>query len=256
MTDKEREKKTKKLLGEMLLDAGLIDEMQLAVALGQQRQRESRLGSQLLRLGFVAERELAEILREQLGIQWISLFDSEIPREVLDAVPVETAMKYTVMPVAYDKSTITLASTNPSDLETLDSLTFQLGKKIKPLMALESDIERAIIKHYKFKDQDYPKKVKEKLMQLSSAVQQHMKTQITSRKELILEPGANPEAKDTSQKTNLDTSQKTGTRASVTAHNRSFSQQALINLLIKKNIITKNELLNEIMELERSSLDE
>jgi type IV pilus assembly protein PilB len=153
MENNSEEKEMKKRLGQMLLETGYIDELQLAAALGRQKEQGSPLGTHLLKLGFVNDRNLSEILKKQLGIQWVTLFDRKISEEAMRSVPIDIAVKYTVMPLAYDGKTITIAITNPSDLEQIDSLSFQLGKKIKPYMTLESDIENAIAKHYQAEEQ-------------------------------------------------------------------------------------------------------
>jgi hypothetical protein len=151
MTEKgvKREKEAKRrLLGEMLLEAGLIDEVQLAVALGQHAKTGVKLGTELLRLGFVAEHELAMILERQMGIKWVSLDGASIPLRALKAVPLEIAMKYQVMPVDYDGKTLTLATTRPRDMDMLQSLVYLLERQISPVLALESEINKAIVEYY------------------------------------------------------------------------------------------------------------
>ena len=135
-------------LGELLLDTGLIAPHQLSVALGQQAKWGGKLGSELIRLGFIGETELAYILEKQLGIKWVSLKDQEISTEVIQSVSHETARKYHIMPVECSHQTVTIAMVNPNDLDTLDAIAFAVGKTIKPVMALESDIEWALSHYY------------------------------------------------------------------------------------------------------------
>jgi hypothetical protein len=247
MPDSSKEKKIKKQLGQMLLDAGYIDELQLAVALGKQKEQGAQLGTHLLNLGFIAERNLSEILRKQLGIQWVSLFDREIPQDVIASVPLVIAIKYAVMPIAYDGKIITLAITNPSDLETLDSLAFQLGKKIKPLMALASDIEKSVVKHYRIKEQDLPDSMKKKRRTVQDTHRKPNAAFIPSGENLI-DPHASRARKSPVQ---AESSQH-----SDPADKKALFHQALINLLIRKNLITKEELFDELMRIEQSATEE
>lgn len=251
MADTDKKEKTAKRLGELLLESGHIDEIQLAVALGKQKEYGLKLGSQLLKLGFVAERDLAEILREQLGIQWISLFDRAVPRDVLETVPVAVALKYTVMPVEFDKKTITLATTNPNDLETLDSLAFQLGKKIKPLMALEFDIEKAIITHYKVRQEDFPEIFKERHGQRTKVSLKDISADITPRGETTIRPDELQGFHEISLTTEGPLPKKTALQSSSGPQNKVSLQQALISLLIRKKLISKAELFDELMSLEQ-----
>jgi hypothetical protein len=220
MTDKKKKSRARKRLGEMLIEAGLVDEMQLAVALGQQKQWGGKLGSELVRLGFIAERELALILQEQMGIKWISLFDREIPPEAVKAVPYKYAIKYLVMPLDYDGKTITLATTNPTDLNTMDTLTFILGKRIEPVMALESDINRAIARHYRRGGENAEKE---------------------TAKALEAAPDFNGEP--------WGEEKPSRAVAREILSGNAFLQEALINLLLEKKLISRKELLEELKKL-------
>ncbi len=148
MSKSSGKKRKQARLGELLLDTGLIAPHQLSVALGQQAKWGGKLGSELIRLGFIGETELAYILEKQLGIKWISLKDQVISTEVIQSVSHETARKYHIMPVACSHQMVTIAMVNPNDLDTLDALAFAIGKAIKPVMALESDIEWALSHYY------------------------------------------------------------------------------------------------------------
>lgn len=138
----------KKRLGEMLIEAGLINELQLISAIGQQRQWGGRVGSLLIRMGFVDEQSVASVLEKQRGEKCISLLDKEIPQEALNAVKYEVAKKYCIVPINLDKRTLTIAMSDPTNLKTLDELSFMLGLKIKPLLALESEIKSTIAQYY------------------------------------------------------------------------------------------------------------
>lgn len=144
----EKKKTRRRLVGEVLIEAGLIDERQLATALGQQQKWGGRIGSELVRLGFIGEEELAYVLQEQLGIKWLTLHDRQIPPDVLNMIPIDVVRKFHVIPVAFSGNTVTIATVNPNDFETLDTIAFLVGKKIKPVIATESDIRMAITKYY------------------------------------------------------------------------------------------------------------
>ena len=253
MSDSDDEKK-KKRLGEMLLEAGYIDEIQLAVALGQQKQYGGKLGIQLLKLGFVPERTLADILKQQLGITLVTLYEKTIPQEVIETIPFEIAFKYTVIPVDADNNTITLATTNPSDLATIDELAFCLNKKIRPVMALDWDIERAIIAHYKFEDEQELKQILKKYgwevkefspIKIEDFLPDNM---IDVRQKMHLQNKAKAQAdrpKDEGHAKKAVSLNASG------SPNKSLVQEALLRILIRKKIITKDELLNEILKLTR-----
>ena len=140
--------KDKKRIGEILKEAGLIDEFQLATALGRQKEWGGRLASILINMGFVDEESVASVLEKQLGQKCLSLDNKEILPEALNTIKPDIVKKYCIMPIEFDQKTLTIATSDPTDLKTIDELSFILGVRIKPVLALESSIKRAIPRHY------------------------------------------------------------------------------------------------------------
>ncbi|MBI5026017.1 MAG: hypothetical protein HZC12_04655 [Nitrospirae bacterium] len=226
--------KPKKKLGEVLMEAGLIDALQLNSALGHQKQWGGRLGSVVISLGFVDEEEMASVLEKQLNTPCIFLEDLEIPAEALKTVSIDTAKRYTVFPVKLEGKIIIIAMTDPTDAEIIDALQFTTGLKVKPALALESDIKRAIMKHYEGIVQESAYRVKVK------------------RLREIIKGKSEPEVKP---------AVKTKT-AELATESLKFSQpetegdvylktilNVLISLLIEKGVITKAELIDNINKI-------
>ena len=140
--------KDKKRIGEILKEAGLIDEFQLATALGRQKEWGGRLASILINMGFVDEESVASVLEKQLGQKCLSLDNKEIPPEALNTIKPDIVKKYCIIPIEFDQKTLIIATSDPTDLKTIDELSFILGVRIKPILALESSIKRAITRHY------------------------------------------------------------------------------------------------------------
>ncbi len=138
----------KKKIGEILIEAGLINEFQLSSAIGIQRQYQGKLASILINMGFVDEKAVASAIEKQLRQKCISLDGKEIPVEVLNKVKPDIAKKYCILPIEFDQKTLTIATSDPTDLKTVDELEFMLGARIKPVLALEYSIKKAITQHY------------------------------------------------------------------------------------------------------------
>ena len=90
-------------LGDLLVKAGLIDEIQLQSALGHQRKWGGKLGKCLVDLGFIEEVELLKFLSEKSKIQAVDLSQSHIPDQAFSMVPEAVAKKYGVVPVLSKK---------------------------------------------------------------------------------------------------------------------------------------------------------
>lgn len=157
----------KKRLGEILTDAGLINATQLASALNSQKTWGGKLGSTLVRMGFVREEDLLRCLSAQLRLPSVDFAKVRIAPKALQAIPHRIAEKYNVIPVALKeemgKKTIILAMSDPTNLDTISEIQFQTGVNIRPVVATESAISRAVDQHYlhqKVKEQyGYEKRV-------------------------------------------------------------------------------------------------
>ena len=228
MKIKTKKNTTKKPLGETLVEAGLIDSHQLSVALGQQQRWGGKLGSELVRLGFIEEQELAFVLQEQLGIKWISLYDRDIPHAVLKKISPEIAKKYLVLPVDLSGNILTLATTNPTDLATLDNISFAAGIKIRPVMALESDIKRAISRYYDAPFRDSKKTSPEPEFPPSKFPAEETGSSAATNNSKI-----NPAS--FAEKLNMRSPR---------------AQETIIKLLIKKGIITKEEFMSALQSFD------
>ncbi len=140
--------KNQKKLGEMLMEAGLIDDLQLSSALGQQRQWGGRLASTLINMGIVDEHSIATVLEKKLGHKCILLKNMKVSPRALKTVKPDIVTKYRILPLDSDEKTLTIAMSDPDDLKTIDELSFALGLEIKAVFAIESSINDAIAQHY------------------------------------------------------------------------------------------------------------
>lgn len=141
-------KKAKKKLGEMLLEAKVLRADQLKMALEQQKRWGGRLASILVEMGSVDEKTIATVLEEQTGHKCIALQNLEVPPEVLKMVSYETVKKYCIFPLSFEHGRLTVAMSDPTDLKTIDELSFSLGVDVAPVCSSETSIADAIQKFY------------------------------------------------------------------------------------------------------------
>ena len=138
-------------LGEMLLEAGLIDQFQLESALSMQRNLGGRIGSALVKLGYLPEETIMEFLESQAKYSRVSLEDIEVPDELMKLLPVEKMRELLVIPIELRKTghekTLRLAMTDPTNLKLIDDLQFATSCKILPVVAAEEEIAAAIKKN-------------------------------------------------------------------------------------------------------------
>lgn len=136
-------------IGDMLLKAGLIDEMQLNAALAQQRQWGGKLGDLLVDQGFLDEMMLWLGLSKQLDVPLVSLPEMVITTDLVTLIPVEMCERLDIFPVARDDRTFTVATSDPSNVGGLDEVAFRVGKKLKTVLAPQREVTWAIRTYYR-----------------------------------------------------------------------------------------------------------
>lgn len=100
--------------GEILLDAGLVNEEQILQALElQEKMKSKRLGEFLIEKGIINEKELYISLAEKFRIPFVDLRQYKVPRKILSLLPRKVIRKNTVMPIALEDSALVVATIDP-----------------------------------------------------------------------------------------------------------------------------------------------
>jgi hypothetical protein len=136
-------------IGEILVQRGLISREQLDRGLTTQRRWGVRVGVCLVRLGFIDEQTLAVSLHEQLGIPLAgaSALDA-VPAPVIARVPPQVALKHRLIPIRVEGNEVHVCLADPQNLLRLDDIAFILGSPIRPYLATELQIDRALARYY------------------------------------------------------------------------------------------------------------
>ncbi|UGB29688.1 GspE/PulE family protein [Metabacillus sp. B2-18] len=142
---------TRKRLGDLLLDSGLITEEQLQSALAE-KQKGQRLGDALLERGFITELQLIEVLEFQLGIPHVSLYRFPFDQKLVKLVSKEMAKRNLLIPIKVEGDKLFVAMADPMDFYAIDDLRLATGFQIETAIASKDDILRAINKYYEIDD--------------------------------------------------------------------------------------------------------
>jgi hypothetical protein len=135
-------------LGDMLLAANLIDEVQMQIALAEQRRTGRRFGSTLVDLKFIDENVLAAFLSKQIDVPCISLLRIDVPKKVVRKLHRGIAVECQAVPVRIADNRLEVAMVDPTDLELLEKLETSVGMTVSPLIAPQSSIFTMIEKLY------------------------------------------------------------------------------------------------------------
>ncbi|MCX7412403.1 MAG: ATPase, T2SS/T4P/T4SS family [Planctomycetia bacterium] len=136
-----------KRLGQILIDLGLIDEQQLAVMLDEQSSRGGEpIGKVGVSLGFFSDEQLGEALAEQWSTTFVTLYDRDIPLDVVRLISEPMAQLYRVIPLSLEGNRLTIASADPQKIQIADELRTFLGYDIHVVVATEPEIQKTIEK--------------------------------------------------------------------------------------------------------------
>ena len=138
----------RKQLGQMLIEAGAIDEAKLRTALADQRRWGRPLGRTLVELRLIREEDLVRVLGQQLGLPSVDLDRVNIAKAVCDLVPASLAFQHNIMPFAQPMKFLDVAMLDPTNLGIVDELRIRTQLNIRPYLAGPKMIERALNKYY------------------------------------------------------------------------------------------------------------
>jgi type IV pilus assembly protein PilB len=139
----------KKHLGELLIERGVITQAQLEKGLALQKEKGGLIGQILVSLGYTSEEEIAQVLTVQYGFPYLPLQNYELNRSVVKLVPENIAKQYCVIPIDKIGDTVTVAMSNPLNLQAVEELEMITKSKVQLFVSTMTDITTAIGKFYR-----------------------------------------------------------------------------------------------------------
>jgi hypothetical protein len=138
-------------IGDLLVKAGVITDLQLRASLAEQQQWGGKLGDILVRMEFLTEEVLVRALSKQTGIPRADL-TGDSDRAALALIPPDVAEEFGVVPMQLkdDGRTLVVAMSDPLNLGVIDHLLSLTGaKKIDAQLAGAGAIRSAISRWYR-----------------------------------------------------------------------------------------------------------
>ncbi|NOZ09144.1 MAG: Flp pilus assembly complex ATPase component [FCB group bacterium] len=138
----------KKLLGQIMLDEGKIDMQQLEEALQYKQTHDIYLGLALIELGFVTEDDIIEAVSDQLKLPTLDPLTYEIENDVIDIVKEDVAKRLNIIPLFHIGNKLTVACSDPINVEIIDELNVETVMEINLVLAPEMSIKKVIDLYY------------------------------------------------------------------------------------------------------------
>lgn len=138
----------KKQLGQILVEAGKISEDQLIEALRYKRDHNMYLGKAIINMGLLSEKEIAQTLSDQLELPYLDLLEYEVQPDSIKLVDEKFAREHCLMPLFFIDNMLTIAISDPLNIEAIDNLRQKQGMDLNLVLSTESDIEQCIELYY------------------------------------------------------------------------------------------------------------
>ena len=135
-------------LGQLLVSAGVLNEQQLQDDLDIQKKTKKRLGDILIENQIITGDELIDALQMQLGIDFIDLTAITVPVELAKFVPRNIAKRHCIVPVKLVDDTLYIAMSDPLDFIAQEEVKAVSHKKVVPMIAAKKATEQVIEKLY------------------------------------------------------------------------------------------------------------
>jgi type IV pilus assembly protein PilB len=131
-------------LGELIVRAGLVAPNDLYAALATARATGRRLGDVLVEQELVGERDLALLVAQQEGLEFIDLGKYDLDQQAVDLISERTARRHRVIPLRLDGSSTVVAVADPTDSAGLDAIIAEVPGGVRFVVVTGGELDAAL----------------------------------------------------------------------------------------------------------------
>ena len=136
------------MLGQILLDAGIISQETLEAALGRSERTKERLGEALVAMRAVTKDDVLRSLAVQVGLPFLSREEMPSALPVIKNLSVKYLRQYVACPIAVEGAAVTVATADPTNPVLHDDLRQTTGMAVRFCVAPTEAILEAIERTY------------------------------------------------------------------------------------------------------------
>jgi type IV pilus assembly protein PilB len=133
---------------QLLESHGMVTAEQLQEILEEHQRSGKPVREIVINMEICPQDTLLAMIAETLGTRVVNLPATDIPPDVVHAIPASVARMYMVVPVDKGSNTVTLATCDLMSPGTMDELAFVLSKDIQLVLAREDDIRAHVNQLY------------------------------------------------------------------------------------------------------------
>ena len=127
---------------------GVVTDEERALAEDESMSSGEGVVDTLITKGVVMAIQVSQAKAAQLGVEFVEIAEQTIEDDVISSVPRSVAHQYKVVPLYHDDLSVTVAMSDPSDLDAIDALGQALNKEVKISVADADEIEDALKQYY------------------------------------------------------------------------------------------------------------
>ncbi len=131
-------------LGEMLVNNGLLTDEQLVKAVVNHKSSNMKLGQYLVREGVVSGAQIKDVVSKQMKLKKYLPNEYPIDITLAEVIPVEMAQKYQMVPLAKSKFLLTVAMTDPMDINALDIVEVYANTEVEAVICTDQELNQLI----------------------------------------------------------------------------------------------------------------
>ena len=131
-------------LGQVLISENYLTADQVNEVVNYKDENRARFGDACIKLGFLDEEQLIDVLGLQLHLPKVDLENFEVESQALDLVDMEMAKNYNVVPLYAFDDEITVATSDPLNVNALDAVSRITGLKVQMALATSSQITQCV----------------------------------------------------------------------------------------------------------------
>ena len=125
----------KQMMGEVLVDLGLIDEHKLRHALEASKKEKLKLGEMLIRLGYLSEDQVLDILRNLTGVVTLNMRSWTIKKHAQVMLPPERMREMKAIPLDANTKRAAVAFADPFNYKVVENIKFLINRNVTPVFA-------------------------------------------------------------------------------------------------------------------------
>ncbi|MFV0446106.1 MAG: GspE/PulE family protein [Planctomycetaceae bacterium] len=125
-------------IGAVLVRRGLVSEDDMRLAKTQSNGR--RVDQILVDQGAVKEHDVLKVLADELAMDFVDLKNFKVDPQLLGRFPTTAIFRHSILPLESHDNRVTVATSDPFDLEALDELGSLGNCRIEPVLACRDEI--------------------------------------------------------------------------------------------------------------------